>query len=96
VTRPLSDKPAAVRMRRHRERERRGAQLVGGEVGPDLLSGLVDLGALAMSEIEDGDAIWRAIVDITARAVEEAMANSRDRKGGGAPMRCCLGRPGRG
>jgi hypothetical protein len=88
-------------MRRHRERERLGVRLVEIEVTPELISDLVDVGALDLSEIEDGDALRRAILDIAGRAVQEAKPSEWDRReeGGaerGAPMHCARVRLDRG
>ena len=89
---------ARERMRRRRERERRGARLLDIEVTPEFVSNLIDIGMLELSEIEDDKALRRAIVDMPARAVEEAKANGRNLRTADAPMttRCARARLDRG
>ena len=88
MTRPLSDNPAAIRMRRHRERERLGVRLVEIEITPELVSDLLDIGMLELSEIDDDEALSRAIFEMAGRVVEEAKTSElyRKGKGAGAPM----------
>ena len=68
---PLVDQPSPVanRMRRSRERRRRGEALVNLEVGPDMISGLVALGWLPEDERDDKGAVAHALTQLAERAL---------------------------
>jgi hypothetical protein len=61
--------PAALRMRRLRERRRQGDVMVSLEVGPNMTADLADLGWLAEPDHVDKGAIARALNDLVERAI---------------------------
>jgi len=61
--------PAAVRMRRTRERRRQGDVIVSLEVGPKMTADLVGLGWLPAPDRGDKDAVTRALIDLIERAI---------------------------
>jgi hypothetical protein len=68
---PLVDQPSPVanRMRRSRERRRRGEAIITLEVGPAMIAGLVALGWLPESNKVDKGAIARALTELAERAL---------------------------
>jgi hypothetical protein len=66
--------PAAVRMRRTRERRRQGDVIVSVEVGPNMTSDLADLGWLPAPDRGDKNAVTRALTELIERAIEVLLA----------------------
>ena len=62
--------PAALRMRRARERRRQGGSIVSLEVGSGAIAALVGLGWLPEPDRGDKNAITRALVEIIKRAFQ--------------------------
>jgi hypothetical protein len=61
--------PAALRMRRSRERRRQGDVMVSLKVGPNMTAALVDLGWLPASDRVDKDTIARALAGLIDHAI---------------------------
>jgi hypothetical protein len=62
--------PAAVRMRRTRERRRQGDVIVSVEVGPKVTADLVELDWLPAHDCGDKDTLTRALTELVERAIE--------------------------
>jgi hypothetical protein len=62
--------PAALRMRRSRERRRQGDVMVSLDVGPSVTADLVALGWLAGPDCGDKNALTRALADLIEHAIE--------------------------
>jgi hypothetical protein len=62
--------PAALRMRRSRERRRQGDVMAILEVGPSATADLVALGWLPAPDCVDKDILARALVGLINRAIE--------------------------
>ena len=60
--------PAALRMRRTRERRRQGDVIVSVDVGPNMTADLADLGWLRAPDC-DKDALSHALIDLIERAI---------------------------
>jgi len=61
--------PAALRMRKSRERRRQGNVMVGLEIGPSATADLVALGWLSELKTVDKDPLARALVGLIDRAI---------------------------
>ena len=61
--------PAALRMRRSRDRRRQGDVIVSVEVGPKVTANLVELGWLEHN-CGDKDTLTRALTELVERAIE--------------------------
>jgi hypothetical protein len=62
--------PAAVRMRRTRERRRLGQAIVSLELRPKVTADLVGLGWLPVPGCGDKDALTSALIELIERAIE--------------------------
>jgi hypothetical protein len=62
--------PAALRMRRSRERRRQGDVIVNLEIGPNMTADLADLGWLPAPDHVDKDALAPALIELIERAIE--------------------------
>ena len=61
--------PAALRMRKSRERRRQGSVIVNLEVGPDMTADLVNLGWLSEAARGDKDALAHALFGLIEQAI---------------------------
>jgi hypothetical protein len=83
---PCSKSPAAIRMRRMRERRAAGMIVVPAcEIPPGIVKGLCDLGWLAPNETGNADAVADALSDLTAAALNAGM----DRPPRGSTLIAC-------
>ena len=62
-------RPAAVRQRRHRERQRQGMRYMNGDVPDWLVEAFVDQGLLREAQATDPRAIGKVLVDIAKKNV---------------------------
>ena len=68
--------PAALRMRRSRERRRQGDFIVSLGVGPKVIADLIDLGWLREPDHGDKDALMRALFGLLGRAIRARVTPS--------------------
>ena len=76
ATSPQVPSPAALRMRRSRERRRQGDVIVSLEVGANMTADLVDLGWLPASDYGDKNAITRALIELVERGIRAQVTPS--------------------
>jgi hypothetical protein len=68
--------PAALRMRRSRERRRQGDAIVNLEIGPNMTADLAELGWLPASDHVDKDALARTLFELIERAIQARVTAS--------------------
>ena len=76
ATSPQPPSPAALRMRRSRERRRQGDVIVSLEVGANMTADLVDLGWLPASDHGDKNAVTRALIELVERGIRAQVTPS--------------------
>jgi hypothetical protein len=86
MTMSHSQNPAAVRMRKMRERRAAGTIVIPAcEIPPGIVTALCDLGWLAPNETGNADAVADALWDLTAAALDAGM----DRPPRGSTLIAC-------
>src|SRR5271154_2807417 len=78
---PQPPSPAALRMRRARERRRQGGSIVSLEVGSGAIADLIALGWLVEVDSGNKDAITRALIDLYDRAMQTRVARPAGSQG---------------